>query len=84
MSVRLHRIRCSACSGFGVHDGWNTHNFSQKLDVVIDGLEEAWEFFGGVPERVVVDNMKTAVVKADRYEPSPCLPFMSTLTLVSD
>ena len=25
MSVRLHRIRCSACSGFGVHDGWNTH-----------------------------------------------------------
>ena len=45
-------------------------NFSQKLDVVIDGLEEAWEFFGGVPERVVVDNMKTAVVKADRYEPS--------------
>ncbi len=43
--------------------------FSQKLDVVIDGLEEGWEFFGGVPERVVVDNMKTAVVKADRYEP---------------
>ena len=27
MSVRLHRIRCSACSGFGVHDGWNTHPF---------------------------------------------------------
>lgn len=44
--------------------------FSQKLDVVIDGLEEAWEFFGGVAERVVIDNMKTAVVKADRYEPA--------------
>ena len=44
-------------------------SFSQKLDVVIDGLEEAWEFFGGVPLRVVVDNMKTAVVKSDRYEP---------------
>ena len=29
-------------------------SFSQKLDVVIDGLEEAWEFFGGVPLRVVV------------------------------
>ncbi len=28
MSVRLHRIRCSACSGFGVHDGWNTHRVS--------------------------------------------------------
>ena len=45
-------------------------SFSQKLDVVIDGLEDAWEFFGGVPLRVVVDNMKTAVVKSDRYEPS--------------
>jgi hypothetical protein len=44
--------------------------FSQKLDVVIDGLEAAWEFFGGVPARVVIDNMKTAVVKADRYEPA--------------
>jgi len=44
--------------------------FTQKLDAVIDGLEEAWEFFGGVPERVVIDNMKAAVVKADRYEPT--------------
>ncbi len=32
MSVRLHRIRCSACSGFGVHDGWNTHDGRLSLD----------------------------------------------------
>ena len=38
-------------------------NFSQKLDVVIDGLEEAWEFFGGVPERVVVDNRGVPYVR---------------------
>ena len=43
---------------------------SQKLDVVIAGLEDAWEFFGGCPRRVVVDNMKTAVTKADRYDPA--------------
>jgi transposase len=45
-------------------------SFSQKLNVLIDGLEQAWEFFGGVPERVVIDNMRAAVVKADRYEPT--------------
>ncbi len=41
MSVRLHRIRCSACSGFGVHDGWNTHlkkrtNDRQRLEGHLD------------------------------------------------
>ena len=43
---------------------------SQGLASVIPGLEQAWEYFGGVPARVIVDNMKTAVVKADRYEPT--------------
>lgn len=43
--------------------------FSQKLADVIDGLEDAWLWFGGVPRRLAVDNMKTAIVKADRYDP---------------
>ena len=43
--------------------------FSQRLADVIDGLEDAWEFFGGVPRRVILDNLKPAVAKADRYEP---------------
>jgi transposase len=43
--------------------------YSQKLPHLIDGLEDAWAFFGGVPRRVVVDNMRTAVTKADRYDP---------------
>lgn len=42
---------------------------SQKLADLIDGLEDAWAFFGGVPELVIVDNLKAAVVKADRYDP---------------
>ena len=41
----------------------------QDLDALICGVEEAWEFFGGVARRLVLDNMKVAVVKADRYEP---------------
>ena len=40
------------------------------MECLIAGIEEAWEFFGGVVRRVVIDNMKTAVVRSDRYEPS--------------
>ncbi len=29
----------------------------------------AWEFFGGVPARLVTDNLKTGVIKPDRYDP---------------
>jgi transposase len=43
---------------------------TQKLEDVIAGLEAAWEFFGGVVARVVLDNMKTAITKADRYDPT--------------
>jgi transposase len=41
----------------------------QDLDALICGMEEAWEFFAGVTRRLVLDNMKVAVVKSDRYEP---------------
>ena len=46
---------------------YTTH--SQQLDAVIEGLELAFEYFGGVPRRVILDNMKTAITKAHRYEP---------------
>lgn len=29
----------------------------------------AWEYFGSVPERLVIDNLKTGVIKADLYDP---------------
>jgi transposase len=41
----------------------------QRLEELIAGLEAAWGFFGGVPARVVIDNLKAAVTKADRYDP---------------
>ena len=43
---------------------------SQKLEDVIEGLDDAWRYFGGIPRRLIVDNMKTAVAKADRYLPT--------------
>lgn len=43
--------------------------YKQDLNALITGIEEAWEFFDGVTRRVIIDNMRTAVVKANRYEP---------------
>jgi len=42
---------------------------TQELSALICGIEDAWEFFGGFTRRLVIDNMKAAVVKSDRYEP---------------
>lgn len=44
-------------------------SFTQELPVLISGLEDAWQFFGGVTRRVIIDNLKAAVVKSDRYTP---------------
>ncbi|MCG6921683.1 MAG: IS21 family transposase [Acidobacteria bacterium] len=44
-------------------------SYSQKLHDLIDGIEDAWEFFGGCTKRVVLDNLRAAVTKADRYDP---------------
>jgi transposase len=43
--------------------------FTQTVAAVIDGLEAAWQSFGGVPRRVVLDNLRAAIAKADRYDP---------------
>jgi transposase len=43
--------------------------FGQDLQSVIDCFERAFEFFGGCPRRIVIDNFKAAVETADRYTP---------------
>jgi transposase len=53
---------------------------TQKLHDLIAGLDDAWEFFGGRPARVIIDNMKAAVVKPDRYDPV----FQRTFGLYAD
>lgn len=44
-------------------------SFTQKLPVLIAGIEAAWEYFGGCTRRVVIDNLRAAVAKSDRYAP---------------
>lgn len=41
----------------------------QKLRSWIKANDNALQYFGGVPLMLVPDNTKTAVIKADRYEP---------------
>jgi hypothetical protein len=41
----------------------------QDLPAVLEGLEAAWGFFGGVVRRLVVDNLTPAVTRPDRYTP---------------
>jgi transposase len=42
---------------------------SQKSEDFIFCLKECLSFLGGVPKAIVTDNLKSAVVKTDRYEP---------------
>jgi transposase len=44
-------------------------SFRQDLAAVIEGLENAWVFFGGVVKRLVEDNLKPVVTRPDRYTP---------------
>lgn len=42
---------------------------TQKQDHLIEGLVHTFEYLGGVTESVLCDNMKSAVKRANRYEP---------------
>jgi transposase len=46
---------------------WPT--FEQTTEAVIEGLDAAWRFFGGVPRRVILDNAKAMVVAAHNTAP---------------
>jgi len=43
--------------------------FHQTTDNFLRCLENAFWYFGGVPQTIVIDNLKAAVSKADRYDP---------------
>lgn len=46
---------------------WPT--FEQTTAAVCEGLDAAWAFFGGVPQRLVIDNAKSMVVTAHATAP---------------
>ena len=43
--------------------------YNQKVSTFIDCFIEAFEYFEGIPERVKIDNLKAAILKANFYEP---------------
>ena len=43
---------------------------SQKLEDLASGMTGSAEWFGGTTRAIKVDNMRSAVRKADRYEPA--------------
>lgn len=42
---------------------------SQRVEDFIGACENALHFFGGAPNAIVPDNLKSAVIKTNRYEP---------------
>jgi transposase len=53
---------------------WSRHmfvwlSFSQSIEAVIEGFEQAWEYFGGVFPVVIPDSMKAIVDGADNVAP---------------
>lgn len=40
---------------------------NERLETLLDCHERAFEYFGGVPEEVLYDNMKTVVIERDAY-----------------
>jgi len=64
---KMHALLCTA--------GRSRHQFvwpclGTGLDDVIEGLEAAWRFFGGVFPILLPDNLKAIVAHADRVNPS--------------
>lgn len=48
----------------------------QTLVEVIAGLEAAWRLFGGVPQRLVLDNFPSAIADSDPLVPRPTRGFL--------
>jgi transposase len=49
--------------------GYSEAVYRQTTDDFLRGLEGAFRHFGGVPRRLVLDNLKAAVKKADWFDP---------------
>ena len=58
-------IACMGASNYTYAEA----TFTQGLADWIDSHVRAFEFLGGVPELIIIDNLKSGVTKACRYEP---------------
>jgi hypothetical protein len=48
----------------------------QTLVATIEGLEAGWRFFGGIPQRLILDNFPAAVAGTDPLAPQPTPGFL--------
>lgn len=44
--------------------------FSQDQTAFVGSLVRTFEFFGGVPHRIIIDNLKAGIIKPDLYDPA--------------
>src|SRR5205807_9218986 len=49
----------------------------QTVEATIEGLEEAWRFFGGLPLRLILDNFPAAVAGPDALNARPTRAFLA-------
>lgn len=49
--------------------------FDQKMETWIGCHRRAFEFFGGVPGEIVIDNLKAAILNADLENPTLSVPY---------
>jgi len=49
--------------------GFSESSYSQDTESFIRSLENAFRYYGGVPESIVIDNLKAGVIKPDLYDP---------------
>lgn len=49
--------------------GFHKIVYNQTVETFIDCHIEAFEYFSGVPERIKIDNLKSAILEANFYEP---------------
>lgn len=59
---------------FVMTQSWSRHQyiefvFDQKIETWLRCHRNAFNYFGGVPQRVVIDNLKAAIIKAIRDDP---------------
>lgn len=56
--------------------GFYAITYDQKLPTLIHELENAFSYFSGVPKRLKVDNMKTAILRNQHYDLEYNLDFL--------
>ena len=60
---------------------YSRHSFlwplgQQTVEATMEGLEQAWRFFGGLPRRLILDNFPAAVAGTDPLAPRPTRAFL--------